>query len=166
MEEFREHHSLAEPAKRGFPLALAAGALVVALLVLLAYFLLFRYSSRKMEPLEPVPMGEVESAYAEQIQFSEIQMSRAENFLGQEITYLFCVVANHGNRTVLQLEVTLEFRDLFNQVVLRDSRRIIGPRASPLPPGARREIEISWEHIPSDWNQQYPSMRISGLRLK
>jgi hypothetical protein len=162
-EDFLEQSSLEQPAKRGFPLALIAGAMVVGLLVLLAYVVLSRYSAQKAELLEPLPMGEEERAYAERLQFTGLQMSRAENFLGQEITYLFCQVANQGDRTVRQLEITLEFRDRFNQVVLRDVRRVIGPRSSPLLPGAQREIEISWEHIPADWNQQYPSIRVSGL---
>lgn len=164
-DDFLEQSSLDQPVKRGFPLALIAGAVVVTLLVLLAYFVLSRSSAQKAKPLEPLPLGEVERVYAERLQFTGIQMSRAENFLGQEITYLFCVVTNRGDRTVRQLEITLEFRDLLNQVVLRDTRRVIGPRSAPLPPGAQREIEISWEHIPADWNQQYPSIRVSGLLL-
>ncbi|MCL6566133.1 MAG: DUF2393 domain-containing protein [Acidobacteriia bacterium] len=152
--------------RRGFGLALLFGAGVVVLVVFVAYLLLVRFGNRPTQPLAPLPMGTTEQAYASQIEFSGVQMSRAENFLGQEVTYLFCVVTNRGARTVRQMEVAVEFRDAFQQVVLRDTRRVIGPRAAPLRPGASRELQLSWEHIPADWNHQYPSIRITGLLLE
>lgn len=152
--------------RRNFVLALLFGAGVVVLVVFAVYLLLVRFGNRPAQPLAPLPMGVTEQDYASQIEFSGVQMSRAENFLGQEVTYLFCVVKNRGVRTVRQMEIAVEFRDAFQQVVLRDTRRVIGPRASPLRPGASRELQLSWEHIPADWNHQYPSIRITGLLLE
>lgn len=156
-----------EPSQRiRFVLALLFGASVVVLVGFAVYLLLVWVGIRPTQPLAPLPMGATEQAYAGQIEFSGVQMSRAENFLGQEVTYLFCVVTNRGDRTVRQMEIAVEFRDAFQQVVLRDTRRVIGPRASPLRPGVSRELQLSWEHIPAYWNHQYPSIRITGLLLE
>ena len=92
-------------------------------------------------------------------------MSRAANLLNQEVTYVFGVLSNDGDRTIRELEVTIEFRDSLNQVVLRDTRRFIGPRAKPVEPLRRREIEMTFDHVPDDWNRQYPSLRVTGLVL-
>ncbi|MCL6480290.1 MAG: hypothetical protein K6U02_01050 [Firmicutes bacterium] len=165
-EDFPRATGLESSPRRGFALALLFGAGVVVLVLFVAYQLLVRFNSRHAQSQVPLSMGEAEQAYAWQIEFSGLQMSRAENFLGQEITYLFCVVANRGVRTVRQMEVAIEFRDAFQQVVLRDTRRVIGPRGAPLEPGERRELQLSWEHIPADWNRQYPSIRITGLLLE
>ena len=44
---------------------------------------------------------------------SNPKMSRAANFLNQEVTYIFGTVENGGNRKVKQIEITLEFHDPF-----------------------------------------------------
>ena len=80
-------------------------------------------------------MGPSEQAYAPQIHFLEPKMSRAANFLNQEVTFIFGTVENGGNRKVKQIEITLEFHDPFNQVVLRDTQRLFlaecGSRCCP-----------------------------------
>ena len=75
-------------------------------------------------------------------------MSRAANFLNQEVTYVFCTVENGGNRKVQQIEITVEFHDPFNQVILRDKQRLFLPTAPPFLPGQQRDVQIPYEHIP------------------
>ncbi len=151
--------------KSRIPAAFLAG-LGVVLLALGGVFLLSR-SSRPAAPVaaEQLPMGEAEQVYAKQIRFSGLQMSRAANFLNQEVTFVFGSVSNEGARAIREIEVTIEFRDVFNQVVLRDNRRVLGPRATPLGAGQRRDFQFGFEHVPADWNHQYPSIRVSGLLL-
>jgi len=72
-------------------------------------------------------------------------------------------ISNDGARTLAGLAITLEFHDPFNQVILRETQRVIGPAAQPLRGGGRRAFQITFEHIPSEWNQQYPSIRVTGL---
>jgi hypothetical protein len=151
--------------KSRIPGPFIAGIVVVLLLV--SGFIVL---TRHIRPAEPtaerlLPMAATEEAYAKQIRFLDVKMSRAANFLNQEVTFVFGSVANDGPRPVREIEVTVEFRDVFNQVVLRDTRRVLGPRAAPLAPGQRREFQFSFEHVPADWNRQYPSIRITGLLL-
>src|SRR5216684_1171740 len=148
------------------PAAFGAGLVIVTLLIGAAV-LLSRYSAPG-GPVEdkPLPMGPEEQAYAPQIHFLEPKMSRAANFLNQEVTFVFGTVENGGQQQVRQIEVTLEFHDVFNQVVLRDKQRLFLPHAAPLGPRERRDFLLGYEHISAEWNQTYPTLHITGLDLK
>jgi hypothetical protein len=145
------------------PMAFLVGIVVVALLVGAA-LLFSKYSKpAESEDDKPLPMGSSETAYAPEIHFLEPKMSRAANFLNQEVTYVFCTVENSGNRKVHQIEITLEFHDPFHQVVLRDKQRLFLPTASPFLPGQQRDVQIPYEHIPAQWDMVFPSIKVTGL---
>jgi len=148
------------------PIAFAAGALVVLLLV--AGLILLVHLTGRHGPAAEVklPFGPAEEAYAERIHFLNIQMARATNFLNQEFTYVAGTISNDGTRTVRALEVTLEFHDPMNQVVLRETERLIGASEQPLDGGQRRPFQVTLDHVPAMWDQQYPSIRVSGLTLE
>jgi hypothetical protein len=148
------------------PIALAAGAVVV--LTLVAGLVLL---SRLTQPHGPaaeakLPFGAAEQTYAERIHFMNLQMARATNFLNQEFTYVAGTISNDGTRTLRALEVTLEFHDPMNQVVLRETQRLIGRSEQPLDGGQRRNFQVTLDHVPATWDQQYPSIRASGLVLE
>ncbi|MGA8145246.1 MAG: FxLYD domain-containing protein [Candidatus Acidiferrales bacterium] len=148
-----------------FPIAFAAGAVVV-LLVLGGVVLL----SRGSHPNGPgaavkLPFGPTEQTYAERIHFNDIQMAKANNFLNQEFTYIAGTLSNDGTRSIRALEVTLEFHDPFNQVILRETEPLVGAKDQALGGGQRRDFQITLEHVPVEWNQQYPSIRVTGLLL-
>ena len=92
-------------------------------------------------------------------------MSRAANFLNQEVTFIFGTVQNSGQRKVRMIEITLEFHDVFNQVVLRDKQRLWTSDAAPMKPGEQRDFQITYEAMPEQWNQVYPTIRVTGLDL-
>jgi hypothetical protein len=108
-------------------------------------------------------MGPTGQAYASQIRFLEPKMSRAANFLNQEVTYVFFTVENDGNRKIHQIEITIEFHDPFHQVILRDKQRLFLPTAPPFLPGQQRDVQIPYEHIPAQWDMTFPSVVVSGL---
>jgi hypothetical protein len=148
------------------PVAFLVGIVVVALLVGAAV-LLSRYSTpASSEDDKPLPAGPSEQAYAAQIHFLEPKMSRAANFLNQEVTYVFFTVENGGNRRIRQIEITIEFHDPFNQVILRDKQRLFLPTAPPFLPAQQRDVQIPYEHIPPQWNNVFPSIVVSGLAFK
>ena len=81
------------------PVAFIVGLVIVAILVGGAV-LLSRYSSPAgPEAVKPLPMGPSEQAYAPQIHFLEPKMSRAANFLNQEVTFVFGTIENGGKRS-------------------------------------------------------------------
>ena len=152
--------------KQRFRVSLAAGVGFV-LIVLAALFLLTRQTKVPgAGAVEHLPFGQEEQAYAARIHFLGLQMSRAANMLNQEVTYVTGQVSNDGVRTIREIEVTLEFRDQFNQVVLRETRPLLGARARPLGGGERRGFQVSLEYVPEAWNQQYPSIQVTGLQLE
>ncbi len=152
--------------RSSFPIAFALGIAVV--LFLLGGVLLFNRLTRAKGPAGEVhlPFGPAEQAAAERIHFSDPQMARASNFLNQEVTYVGGVVANDGVATIKEIEVTFEFHDPFNQVILRESRRLLGTNTSPMGGGERRDFQVTFEYIPDQWNQQYPTIRVTGLILQ
>ena len=154
-----------EPKSRA-PMVLLVGA-AAALLLIGVIYLVGRLTPAPAKVVEqPLPMGSAEQAYAQQIQFLEPKVARAANFLNQEVTFVFGTVLNNGPRAIRQIEVTLEFHDVFNQVVLRDKQRLFSPTAVPLAPNDRRDFQLGYETLPAQWNQAYPTIRITGLQLQ
>jgi hypothetical protein len=148
------------------PAAFAAGAVIV-LLALGGLFWITRATRSAGETREHhLPFGAAEQRAAEHIHFLDLKLSQATNFLNQEFTYVSGVLSNDGAQTLRDVEVTLEFRDSLNQVVLRESRALFGTRSQPLYGGQRREFQITLDSVPASWNQQYPSIRITGLTLE
>lgn len=148
------------------PVVLGVGA-AAALVLIGLFYLLGRLAPAPTKAVEqPLPMGPPEQAYIPQIQFLEPQVARAANFLNQEVTFVFGTVLNNGSRPIRQIEVTLEFHDPFNQVVLRDKQRLFSPTAVPLAPNQRRDFQLGYETLPVQWNQAYPTLRITGLQLQ
>jgi hypothetical protein len=147
-----------------FGIALVAAAALGLLVVL--FFYLFSSGPRGGTAREAqLPFGPAEQAYASRVELRNFSMSRAENFVHQEVTMLSGEVTNTGDRALADLEVTVEFRDSLNQVALRETRRLSGAATLPLAPGQLRSFTISFEHIPADWNRQLPSVRVVGLKF-
>jgi hypothetical protein len=151
--------------KTRLPIALAAGAGVV--LLLFGGLLFVSRTMRTHGPAagEALPFGAAERAYAQRIHFTNMQMARATNFLNQEFTYIAGTISNDGTRSLQRLQVTLEFHDPLNQVVLRETQLLITSPARPLDGGQRRDFQITLDHVPATWDQQYPSIRVSGIVL-
>lgn len=152
---------------RGFFVGLAVGAGIVLLAVVGAVFLSRGSGSAKGGgEAAHLPFGATEQAYAAQIRFSGLQLSQATNLLNQEFTYVVGTVENAGPRPVRAIEAAVEFHDLVNQLVLRETMRVFPPAAGPLPPGQKREFQLTFERVPSSWNHQPPSIRVTGLDLQ
>jgi hypothetical protein len=152
--------------RSGFPAAFAMGVVITLLLIAGLVWLTRVTQSGGSAPVGKLPFGSVEQAYAQQIHFQGGPMSQATNFLNQEFTYVAGMVSNDGPRTLRALDVTFEFRDPFNQVVLRDPQRIL-TEGSPLKAGESRDFQVTLgAHLPSEWNRQYPVVRVTGLILE
>jgi hypothetical protein len=155
-----------EPERRRFSFALSVAA--AAVVIVLAAFYLWpgrqspsRGATQEVHP----PFGPAERAYALKIRFENLALSRAENFLHQEVTTLAGDLINAGDRTLSEVEVTVEFADQLNQVALRESRLAVNSTSPPATPLERRAFGVSFEHIPTSWNKQLPVVRVSGLRF-
>jgi hypothetical protein len=132
-------------------LILAGGALAALLLL----------SSCKKGP---VPVEDL--AYASQVAFSGLHLSAEENFLGQQVVYLDGEMTNRGSKVVRQLKGRLLFRDLLNQVVLREEQTILGGSAEFLQPARTRSFQIRFDQTPDSWNRQVPELQIIFLQVQ
>lgn len=153
-----------QPGRGPFSFALLVAA--AAVIIVLAAFYLWpgrRSPSRDGSPEVHPPFGNEERAYATRIVIENLALSRAENFLHQEVTILTGELANTGERTLREVQVTVEFYDDMNQIALRESRLAVNSGRPPLGPGAHRSFEVSFEHIPTSWNMQQPAVRVTGL---
>lgn len=153
--------------RKPLPLNILLGALVV-IAIALAFWFAFKSpqgtSSRSAQSSASVPITQAEQAYANSIQIESIALSRAENFIHQEVTILNADAVNAGQQPVEGLTVTVEFFDDLHQVVLRESRSVLAP-PSALAPGQRRSFTVSFDRVPASWNLQQPSVRVTYLQL-
>jgi hypothetical protein len=107
--------------------------------------------------------GAREQAYAPRVEIRNVQLSRAENMLHQEVTTISAEIFNGGDQPIRDVELTLEFFDQMNQVVLRESRRVRPAARAALPPRTAEPFEIAVEHISTMWNMQAPVFRVTGI---
>jgi hypothetical protein len=128
------------------------------------YLLFFRGpASSPSSVTRHLPFGAAEQAYARKLQFQNFAMSEAENFLHQEVKYLDGDVLNSGDRTVTGIEVIVEFQDDMKQTALRENRPVLAGAGATLAPGATAHFQVSFDHVPSTWNMQMPTVEVSGL---
>jgi hypothetical protein len=113
-----------------------------------------------------LPFGAAEQKAAEHIHFHDIALSEATNMLNQNFTYVNGIVSDDGADTVKEVEVTIEFKNSMSQVGLRETRKLLGPGAAPLLGGDHRDFSVTLEAVPSDWNHEYPTIRVTGLQLE
>jgi hypothetical protein len=158
-----------EPEQRKpLPLNILLGTLVVVAIAL-AFWFAFKSpggnSSRTAQSNVSVPMSQAEQAYTKTVRIENIALSRAENFLHQEVTILDADAVNTGQQIIVGLAVTVEFFDDMHQVVLRETRAVPGTPPSALAPGQRLSFSISFDRLPSSWNRQQPSVHVTYLQF-
>ena len=130
----------------------------------LALFLWFGSARREGAPAAAhLPFGLAEQSYAKEIHIENIALTRAENYLHQEVTTVKGDLVNSGGRSLQDVELTIEFLDDMRQVVLRHS--FVSSATRSIPAKGAREFEVSLEHIPSSWNRQAPAIRVAGLKF-
>lgn len=160
-----------DPAKS--PQEMRSGAsrqILISVIVILAgvgvYFILFRSTQRPASPSgSRLAFGPQERGYASSLHLGNFAMKQAENFLNQEVKIVEGDVLNAGDRTVLALDATIEFRDGLDQVALRETRPLLPASTEGLKPGQVAHFEISFDHVPNSWNYQMPRLAVSGMKL-
>ena len=155
------------PQNRPF-ITVVFGAIVVLAICASAWFLFHAPASNDSSSSAvtiKIKMSPAETEYLNKITVKDIALSRAENFLHQEVTILSGTIVNGGSETVVALDLTIQFSDQMDQVALRETRGVLGSPAVPLGPGQERKFDISFDGVPSSWNMQQPSLRVAHLLL-
>ena len=142
--------------------------LAVSLVFLLLAFFLWRASTKRDQPAATESqdaLGPDGRAYTSKVGVDHIEISRAENFLHQEVTTISGEISNGGNRALASVALTIEFYDDLNQIAQRETRSLFGPPGPPIPPGDHREFEVSFEHISSSWNMRQPVIKVTAVQF-
>jgi hypothetical protein len=148
--------------------ALLLAGIVILVIAASLWFLFKPTPAPRQNTLQLVvtpKMSDSEKDYAKYLRVENVAMSRAENFLHQEVTTMNAEVVNSGPQAIAALELSVEFSDEMNQVVLREARAVLGAPPAALVPGERRSFEISFDHVPPSWNMQQPAVRVTNLQL-
>jgi hypothetical protein len=131
----------------------AISAVIAGILALSAWWM----HGRLTRPEVRAPMSPEAQAYLQQIVVSDAHMSAADTPLGTAVTYLDARVANKGSQTVRELDLRLDFVDLTGQMVLRRTAHPVTRRTAPLKPGELRNLHVTFDHMPAEWNQAPPA---------
>ena len=140
----------------------------VTIVFLLLAFFLWRASTKRVQPAatgSQNAQGPDERAYTSKVGVDHVEISRAENFLHQEVTTISGEISNGGDRALASVELTIEFYDDLNQIAQRERRSLFGPPGPPIPPGDHREFEVSFEHISSSWNMRQPVIKVTTVQF-
>lgn len=106
-----------------------------------------------------------ERSCAQQLAFEDFQLSRAENFLQQEVTYVSGSVTNHSDCVIQNIALRLVFRDAAGRPVREEVRWALGVNPLPLHPQERRAFQIGFEGLPESWNLEMPEISVVRLVL-
>lgn len=143
----------------------------VALVVVVVAVIALLLRSTPKGPVAPHP-------YASNLKLSDLKMSAAENFVGASVTYIDGTIANAGDKTVTHAVVHVLFKDSMSQTVQAEDVPLHvlqtgGPyleavdlSVAPLAPGQREPFRLTFEHISSDWNQAYPDLQVTDVKLR
>src|SRR5579871_4993111 len=149
----------------GPPLIPIAIGVIAVLLVIGAFILFGRGGANQNSPAGV-------DAYASNLSISNPAMSTADNFAGQQVTYIEGKITNNGSKTVNNAIVQIVFHDSLGQVVQKETQplMVITTRepyidtapvsTAPLHPGQTREFRLTFEHVSADWNMQLPEIKI------
>ena len=145
--------------------------IAIAAVVAIVVILLFISRTEQKTPSGPPP-------YAASIKFTDLKMSAAENFVGATVSYIDGTVSNLGNQLVTHVTVEVTFKDSMGQLAQRETLplRVLqtkGPypdavdlSVSPLAPGQSKPFRLTFEGISSQWNQQYPDLKVVDVTVK
>src|SRR5271169_5435262 len=118
--------------------------------------------------------------YAVNLQLSAPKMSAAENYVGGTVTYLDVNITNTGDKALVGAAMKLVFKNSLNEVVQNETLPLhvlienqmagypdlMDLGRSPIAPGQTKTVRMTLEHISADWNQNYPEMQLTDLKLK
>ena len=149
-----------------FLVGLIAVVIVVAIIVVI---------SRHKRETAPQP-----NPYAASLQLSNPKMSAAENYVGGTVTYLDVNITNTGDKALLGAAMKLVFKNSLNEVVQNETLPLhvlienqlagypdlVDLGRSPIAPGQTKTVRMTLEHISADWNQNYPEMQLTDLKLR
>lgn len=147
------------------PIIIGAAAVVVVIVLVIVF--------TRGGPTNSAPS--TVDPYAASLAVSDVAMSTAANFAGQQVTYIEGKITNHGSKTVNGATMQILFRDSLGQVAQKETQRVMvittrqpyvdtAPLSSaPLKAGQTKDFRLTFEHVSADWNMQVPELTITRV---
>ena len=113
--------------------------------------------------------------YVKNLQLSDFQLSKAENFVGGNVTYLEGKVTNAGNKSVNGAQVRVNFKNSLQEISQTETLPLMiitarqpyidtaDLRLQPLTPGGSREFRLTFEHVTADWDGALPQVDVVSV---
>ncbi|HVB88220.1 MAG TPA: FxLYD domain-containing protein [Candidatus Dormibacteraeota bacterium] len=152
--------------KSRFPAAFVVGLVIVALVVLVVVLATHSTHPTQLGHQSKLPFDAAAQSYAPNIHFQKLELAESSNLLNQKFTYVNGIIANDGSRAIKALEIKVEFHDPFDQVILRETHRVISASDNPLAAGQQRAFNLTFDGVPVEWNRQNPTIQVTGLVLR
>lgn len=163
-----------ERAARGLPTAAIAVA-GAAVLILAVFFILL--SRHKSPSAGGGATASGDARYASSLPLADLQMSESTSFSGGKETFVDGRITNKGPGTVTGVTVQVSFpsdggaaqQETVPLTLIRTRQPYIDTEpvsAAPLGPGASAEFRLTFDDIRPDWNQQVPTVQVTGVGLR
>lgn len=134
---------------------------------------------RAPKPVNPGGPGLAPPAtYAKDLTISNIKMSTASTIIGATQTYVDGDITNKGDKTLTGVTVQVAFPGYTSKIAQKNTMplELIRTRvptidiepvsATPIAPGQTKEFHLIFDQVSSDWNQQYPEIRVIAVETK
>ena len=124
------------------------------------------------------PSGDRVNPYAKSVVLSNVQVSQASNFAGDQLTYVDGTIENRGNRTITSMTLQAAFPNETGDApqILQAPLGLIRSREpyvdtepismAPLAAGKSQDFRLVFDNVSPMWNQQPPSLRILDLSTR
>ena len=109
------------------------------------------------------------------LQVSELHMATAENFAGGSVTYIEGKLTNSTERKVTAANVQVMFKNSLGEIAQKDTLpvTVLLPNTpyvdyglidrAPLAPGQTRDFRLTLEHVTTDWDGQFPTVKMVSI---
>lgn len=112
------------------------------------------------------PLTQEARDYLPRLDLTGVEMSAAEDALGQTLLEITGKVANNGDRVVSLVEVNCVFRDVNDVEIDRQRAQVVRPRGGPLTPGETQDFRLPFDNISEAWNQAMPNLYIAQIQFE
>ena len=116
--------------------------------------------------------------YAKNVILSQVQISQASNFAGDQLTYVDGKIENRGDRTLTSMTLQAAFPNETGDApqILQAPLSLVRSRdpyvdtqpisAAPLPPGKSQDFRLVFDNVSPMWNQAPPKLQIVDLSTR
>ena len=141
----------------------AVPVLIAAVLATgIAAFTYFEWRDRTEQPPEQIVLTPEARDYLPNLDLTGVEMSAADNALGQTLVEITGKIVNLGERPIQSIRINCVFFDVYGIELHRVLSTIVRP-GNGLAPSSEVDFRLPFDAIPEGWNQVMPSLYIAEI---